>query len=1135
MTVLTGRPLSWAITATAGCGFLLFGYDQGVMSGLLSGAAFIKQFPEIDTTPSGTGSSSLQGTVVAIYEIASAYTIPHMIVGRIVAGLGNGMNTSTIPVWHSELMQAKKRGKGLAIELAINIFGVMTAYWVDYGFSYVNSGAQFRVPLALQIVFAVVTFAGILFLPESPRWLIAHERHSEARHILWALEMDPNSITESDPAINRQISEIQNAVNEERAATEGRSKTALLKNGPQKFRHRVLLGIGGQFMQQLSGINLITYYAPVIFENSVKLSHNLALLLAGFNGVAYFFSSLIPIWIIDRLGRRKLMLFAAAGQCACMAILAGTVSSGTKAGGVVAIVMLFLFNFFFAVGLLAIPWLLPAEYAPLAIRTRAASLATASNWIFTFLVVEITPVSINSIGWKTYIYFAVFNFFFIPLIWFFYPETQNLSLEQIDKLFTGEKVIIHWHPSMGSIAGAEHSPEAGSTDGDKISEQENCRLGPNQPRKELCHKVEVPFGVVQISQGAQEPAASTVADDTKNIPDIMPEISKAKQNNAPSKDQDQDTPQISEYMASIDRAHSSTSQHSFHRSPYNNISFAICEDGYMPMDTMSDSELPPNHEHATIHGSTPQSQPMYNDIQHNNLPEADPIFHTGEVAAELLALRYTRHPDSQQDQEPLPINIRQPENDNMHPPARQRIFNEPSFDNQLFDSSQGIFLPGSAYRELHTTLRNHIIHTARSNAPTRSGTPESQPNLGPFPQETVRPQGDSLPNDNCLSYSETHKPPELTPHREYILWKNYIDELAPWLDKFDNQRHFEFKLPIMAKSSPQLKYSILALSARQLERKNPLLPSSESLALYQEAIHLLLPELHTKNTEVMASCVILCVLEMMSCSPKEWRRHLDGCANLIEAIRIHGFVGEVEQALFWCFARMDVCGGLISQEETLIPLNRWTSGRDAWEDHNLFRNPSNTFDVWANYSVFICASVLHLLNSNRTSQFDISRPQNQQDGYAIRWQKLYDILQSWYTDRPEEMKPLLAIPVVAEDFQNPFPTVLYGNGSAISGNQLYHTSTLMMLQVKPKGTNLGKQSRSILWHARQICAISESNTHHGSWTNSVQPLWIAGKVMSHPSEHSAILRILERIEKETGWDTKWRVDDLKEYWGDLDD
>lgn len=132
-------------------------------------------------------------------------------------------------------------------------------------------------------------------------------------------------------------------------------------------------------MQQLSGINLITYYAPTIFQESVGIPHNLSLLLAGFNGVAYFLSSLVPIWIIDRLGRRKLMLFAAVGQGACMAILAGTVSNGSKSAGIVAILMLFLFNFFFAVGLLAIPWLLPAEYAPLAIRTRAAALASASN------------------------------------------------------------------------------------------------------------------------------------------------------------------------------------------------------------------------------------------------------------------------------------------------------------------------------------------------------------------------------------------------------------------------------------------------------------------------------------------------------------------------------------------------------------------------------------------------------------------------------------------------------------------------------------------------------------------------------------------------------------------------------------
>ena len=137
------------------------------------------------------------------------------------------------------------------------------------------------------------------------------------------------------------------------------------------------------------------YYAPSIFQRSVGLSHNLSLLLAGFNGVAYFLSSLPPIWILDRLGRRKLMLFACIGMCSCMAVLAGTVSNGNKASGIVASAMLFLFNFFFAVGMLAIPWLLPSEYARLAIRTPAAALASASNWIFTFLVVQITQVDSN--------------------------------------------------------------------------------------------------------------------------------------------------------------------------------------------------------------------------------------------------------------------------------------------------------------------------------------------------------------------------------------------------------------------------------------------------------------------------------------------------------------------------------------------------------------------------------------------------------------------------------------------------------------------------------------------------------------------------------------------------------------------
>lgn len=156
-------------------------------------------------------------------------------------------------------MKPSSRGKGLCIELAINIFGVMLSYWVDYGMSFVENDAQFRFPLALQIAFALSTLFGILVLPESPRWLIAHDRQDEARQILWAVQPNAQAVDINDSRLNESLNEIQRAIEEEREAAAGGSYKALIKNGAQRFRYRTLLGIGGQFMQQISGINLITY------------------------------------------------------------------------------------------------------------------------------------------------------------------------------------------------------------------------------------------------------------------------------------------------------------------------------------------------------------------------------------------------------------------------------------------------------------------------------------------------------------------------------------------------------------------------------------------------------------------------------------------------------------------------------------------------------------------------------------------------------------------------------------------------------------------------------------------------------------------------------------------------------------
>ncbi|OHF00466.1 hypothetical protein CORC01_04216 [Colletotrichum orchidophilum] len=446
----------------------------------------------------------------------------------------------------------------------------------------------------------------------------------------------------------------------------------------------------------------------------------------------------------------------------------------------------------------------------------------------------------------------------------------------------------------------------------------------------------------------------------------------------------------------------------------------------------------------------------------------------------------------------------------------------------------GIFLPGSAYHELHSTLRNHLIQEVRSNGPTRPASPASGENTRPRSIDTS--SGPCSSNEAAEAVGEVssdHEPPSLPLEEECALWKNWVDEISPWLDKFDNQRHFQHSLPTMARAHDHLRYSMLALSARQLELKDKSRPTDQSLALYQEAIHLLLPQLPTRTTAVIASCVVLCVLEMASCSPKAWRRHLDGCASLMEAVGMNGFVGGVEQALFWCFVRMDVCGGLISSVKTLIPVNHWASPVNLETDVGLFLN-SPGHDMWANYAVYLCAQVLDLLaplaKANPGGLF-FDGPRNDMR-YRVQWMNLWRYVENWHSRRPSQMQHIMSIP--SSDAE-PFPKILYSNPAAISGNQLYHTASLLMLQNRPASLRLSPRPRSALWHARQICGISMTNHHHGAWTNSVQPLWIAGRCMSHITEHRAILQLLEKIETESGWGTKWRADDLKEFWGDLGD
>jgi MFS family permease len=169
-------------------------------------------------------------------------------------------------------------------------------------------------------------------------------------------------------------------------------------------------------------------------------------LLAAANGTEYFLASLVALPLIERAGRRNLMFFGAAGMAASMAILAGTVSTGTvdpETGapildttyGVTAAVFLFVFNTFFAIGWLGMTWLYPAEITNLRIRIQANALATCSNWLSNFLIVMITPPAFANLGYQTYIIFAVMNAAIIPCVYFFFPEPKGRSLEELDIIF----------------------------------------------------------------------------------------------------------------------------------------------------------------------------------------------------------------------------------------------------------------------------------------------------------------------------------------------------------------------------------------------------------------------------------------------------------------------------------------------------------------------------------------------------------------------------------------------------------------------------------------------------------------------------------------------------------------------------
>ena len=190
------------------------------------------------------------------------------------------------------------------------------------------------------------------------------------------------------------------------------------------------------------------------------LTNNLARLLAACNSVSYLLFSLIGIPNVERWGRRKMLMFAAAGQCFCYTMITALLRYSKKPGysaqeevASASIAFFFLYYVFFGIGMQGVPWLYPTEVNSLSMRTKGAAAGTATNWIFNFLVVEITPYGIQSLQWQFYIIWTVFNAAFVPIVYFLYPETAGRSLEDIDDYYRNNPPLLVWRDADAKRSG----------------------------------------------------------------------------------------------------------------------------------------------------------------------------------------------------------------------------------------------------------------------------------------------------------------------------------------------------------------------------------------------------------------------------------------------------------------------------------------------------------------------------------------------------------------------------------------------------------------------------------------------------------------------------------------------------------
>ncbi|KAG1737143.1 general substrate transporter [Suillus paluster] len=474
---------AYFLAFSATTGYVCFGWDIGLIGGVLALPSFQEYFGLL--SESASARASLSGNIVSVLQaggffgalsssyfssrfgrkpilLASAiiYLIGSIIqsttgigmspsVGlkvlyfsRFFSGVGVGLMSALVPSYVSECAPRAIRGRCTgSIEVAVGL-GNMLAFWVNYSVSLnISPGEmQWRLPFIVQIIPGALFLFFMLFQPESPRWLVEHGRYEEAAAALaYITRKKP-----SDDAVVLTLSEI-------RADFVGKHKLSLLaqfrKMGESKvIALRCIIPSIATFFQQWSGTNAINYYSPQIFAGLGFSSTSSTLFATGIYGVVKFVATCITLaFVIESWGRKRTLIYGGVAQGLMMLWIGGYTGVHPKQDVVpatyVSIVAVYLYGVFFSLGWGFTPLVLGSEVAPGHLRTAVMSLASGMTWLFTYVITQITPTMLDRITYGTYLVFGVASFIMAVWVYIFIPETTGYPLEDIKYLFEQDIIV----------------------------------------------------------------------------------------------------------------------------------------------------------------------------------------------------------------------------------------------------------------------------------------------------------------------------------------------------------------------------------------------------------------------------------------------------------------------------------------------------------------------------------------------------------------------------------------------------------------------------------------------------------------------------------------------------------------------